>query len=513
MENVGWISRAITETKPLMSATPTPASAPTLFKNVARSSAAYSIPFVVQRLAGFLLIPITTRFLTPSDFGIVDLLDQALTVIALLLGIRFASALGYFYFKQDSAVSRQRVASTAILGAALVGTGAALLNWPFPAQLSRLVFGNVSAAPYIRIALLTWPTGFAAEALFGLLRLKNRTGMYNLVSIMSLALRITAMLVLLVLLRLRVAGMLYSSVVTATLTTLFLSAYTFRSMPLVFDFRTFGRMAKYAMPLGVGSIATLIIHFGDRFFLPHYRPLAELGVYVLAYKIGMLMSFFYASFDSYWSAQIFQIFQREDSDRIFARMFTYVMLGLSSIGLALVVCAHPVLRIMVAPAYRGAAALIPVIVLAYFVRATGDFLRSVFMVTGRTGCDAITNWIGSLVCLASYWLLIPRFGAWGAAWATVLAFAIIAAISAVWTFRIRHYQLESGRLIKIGLGLGVAFLPYLALAGSSVAAQIAIAAASLAAFPAALWTLRFATPGEVQNARAGVYAVLHKLHW
>jgi O-antigen/teichoic acid export membrane protein len=193
-------------------------------------------------------------------------------------------------------------------------------------------------------------------------------------------------------------------------------------------------------------------------------------------------------------------------------MFTYVVLGLSWAGLVLVVCARPVLRIMVAPAFQDAAALVPVIVLAYFIRALGDFLRTLFLVVGRPGYDAITNWIGALVCLACYWALIPKFGIWGAAIATVIAFAMIAAMSAVWVYRVQPYRIEAGRLAKVGTALTVAILPWFVLSASSLPAQIGIAAASLAMFPAALWVLRFATPGELQDGRAAVQAALRRLY-
>jgi hypothetical protein len=40
------------------------------------------------------MIPITTRFLTPADYGVADLLEQSFAVISMLLGGRLASALG-----------------------------------------------------------------------------------------------------------------------------------------------------------------------------------------------------------------------------------------------------------------------------------------------------------------------------------------------------------------------------------------------------------------------------------
>jgi O-antigen/teichoic acid export membrane protein len=189
-----------------------------------------------------------------------------------------------------------------------------------------------------------------------------------------------------------------------------------------------------------------------------------------------------------------------------------VALALSVCGLGLVVCARPALRILAGPAFQGAAALVPVIVLAYYIRSLGDVLRSLFLVAGRTGCDAITNWLGSLVCLAGYLILIPRFGIWGAAFATLAGFCMITAITAVWTYRVRRYRVEGGRLGKIGIGLIVATLPSFALPASSLAAQMALAAVSLTMFPVTLWALRLATPGELRGAQAAVQAAVRLLH-
>jgi len=493
-------------TQPISSAHGDALPVQSLFKNVAYLSAAYSVPFLLQRVAGILIIPITTRFLTPSDFAIIDLVDQTLGVVSLLLGIRFAAALGYFYFQVESPRDRKRIAATAILGAGLIGTLAAGACWPFSTTLSRAVFGNPSAAPYFHISLLTWTFGFAMEALFALMRVENRIGMYNAISAFRLVTGIATILILVAVLKLRVAGMLYAALLAGGLTMILMLADLFRRIPPAFDSRVFISMAKYALPLGFGGIATFIINVGDRFFLPHYRPLADVGIYVLAYKIGMLIAFIYGSFEAYWSAQVFQLMRRNDSDWVFARMFTYVVLGIFFCVLILAVCARPVLRIMVAPAFLGAAPLVPIIALAYCIRAIGSFLCSIFLVAGKPGYDAITNWLGSLVCLVSYWILIPRFGYWGAAYATLIAFGVITAISAVWTYRLRPYRVEAGRLAKIGASLALAALPSLLLPASSLMSQIGVAVASSAIFPCALWAFRFATPGELEKLHHGCSA-------
>jgi hypothetical protein len=92
----------------------------------------------------------------------------------------------------------------------------------------------------------------------------------------------------------------------------------------------------------------------------------------------------------------------------------------------------------------------------------------------------------------------------------VIAFFVIAAVSAVWAYRVQRYRIEAGRLAKIGIGLGAALLPFFVLPPTSLGTQIAVAAA-LAIFPAALWVLRFATPGELHSGRAALQTAIRRL--
>jgi O-antigen/teichoic acid export membrane protein len=493
---------------------PALASAPSsrsLFKSIAQGSSLYSVAMLGQRLASIILLPITTRFLTPAEYGMLDLLEQLFGVLGFLVGANFSAALGFFYFKEKSEEARRPVVGTTMIGAAAIGVLATLVCWPFAAPLSRLVFGSAMAANYLRLVFITFAPSFLLEALFSWLRVTDRPAMYVIGSLVRTGVTIIGTVVLLALLRMRAWGVLSTSLSAVVLTAALLSVYCFRSQRPAFDRRVFTRMVRFSAPIGLGSIGMFIIHFGDRFILPHYRSLNDLGIYVLAYKFGMLLSFVYSSFQSYWSAQVFQIMRRDDAETVFARLFTYVMLGLSFCSLGLVVGSHPVLTALAAPAFRGAVDLVPVIVAAYFLRAIGDFLRCLFMEAGRPGYYATCSWIGSIACLAGYLILIPKYGIWGAAVATALAFLATATITAVWTYRLKRYRVEGARIAKIVLALAAGLAPYILFRSSLLAVQVGTAALSVAAFLLALWVLRFPTPGEIETGRSALHTIAARM--
>jgi O-antigen/teichoic acid export membrane protein len=459
---------------------------------------------MAQRMASLILLPVNTRFLSPSDFGVLELLEQVAVVVSLLLGGTYATALGFFYFEVEGEDSRRRVIGTTIIGSVILGAIAGFAGWFFSELASTAAFRTPEYAPYVRMMLISLPFSFVLEAEFSTLRVQNRAFALAVSSVLKALLTIVVTLVLVAGFRLRIWGILFSTFSVVSITTIGLGIYLFRrSMPL-FDFRLFFRMWRFALPLGLSGFWMFIIHFGDRFILPRYRPLSDLGIYGLAYKLTMVISLVHASFHAYWSSQVYGILKRDDARSVFGRIFTYMILALSLCALILIAGAKPALRIMTPPAFQGAAALIPLLVGAYFVRAIGDFFRVLFFVANKPSGDAICNGVGAVVCLVGYFVLIPKYGIWGAAWATTSAFVVIGVISLVWAYTLYPYRLEAVRLVKLGVSLAFLCGLYFTVPVSSLWRQILWAALLVSAYPLMLLALRFPTTAE--RARALAYA-------
>jgi O-antigen/teichoic acid export membrane protein len=471
-------------------------------------SGLYSVALFAPNLASIILVPVMTRSLTRADYGITDLLAQIGSVLNLLLGMNFSAALGYFYFGAETGEARRNVVGTSIVGSAVIGLAAVLVCLPFTAAMARLVFPHVYAERFLDLVVVSMLPSFLLEALTAWLRIVNRPGMYVGISLARLAVTIAGIVVLVGVAGLRVWGVLWTAVAAVLVHLAFLLVIWLRSGPPSFDRHLFIRMLKYAFPLGLAGVAMFVLNCGDRFILPHYRPFDDLGIYALACKAGILMSALYGSFQVYWGAQVFGIMKREDAGTVFPRILTYVVGGTSFFGLFLCIFAQPAIRILAAPLYYRAAALVPILVAAFFLRSIGDFVRSLLLVAGRPRDYAICNWIGAAVCIGGYALLIPIYGIWGAAAATVGAFGVIGFVSAVWSYRAMPYRVESRRLAKIGIAVAAALLARWLPSAATLTAQIGWGTVAMALFPLTLWVLRFPTAGEKRLGRAAIETLI-----
>ena len=126
-----------------------------------------------------------------------------------------------------------------------------------------------------------------------------------------------------------------------------------------------------------------------------HQPVPIVGLYGLAYRIGMLISFLFLPFNYYWSAQVYDAMKRPDGKTIYARLATYLLLFLSFAFVALTLGAGPALRFAAPPDYWPAAQFVGWVAFAYLLRSVGRYLRYAFSVLGRPETDAKLSWLSA----------------------------------------------------------------------------------------------------------------------
>jgi O-antigen/teichoic acid export membrane protein len=472
-----------------------------MFRSLLRHSAAYSVPVLLGKMCSFILLPVYTRYLSPSDYGVLELLDLTSFVLTSLLGARLGDALCYFYAEAATDEARDTAATTAFLTALAMGAAGALAGFLFTAPLGRLVFATTAYSPYFHLAFANFILVMPQEAGLAYLRARNRSGLFTLFLSVRLFVAIFFNVLFLAVWSMGIRAMLWSTLVASAVMALGLAFIVFSNARMAFDWALCRRMVSYTVPIGVGGVAMLVIHYGDRFFLQRSASLADVGIYSLAYKLGMLVSYAQLPFATYWTSQMYRIVRGDRGEAINARVCTYLLLALSTVAVTITVFSRPALGLLTTPAFRVAAQFIPLITAAYVIRGLGDQFRNVFFIENRTGSDAQTSTVGSILCLAGYALLIPPFKMWGAAAATLGAFIGLAFYSYWKSQRIKKYHYEWQRLAKIGFSALAASAVAIAVAPEGIGAQFLVGAGGLLVYLVLLATSGFFTREEIETVK------------
>jgi O-antigen/teichoic acid export membrane protein len=268
-----------------------------------------------------------------------------------------------------------------------------------------------------------------------------------------------------------------------------------------FDFGLLRSFIRYSAPLGISSLGIFAINYGDRFFLQRNVSMTELGLYSLAYKIGMLITYIQMPFDVYWRSQVFSIVRTPDGEKIYVRVCTYLTLALTGVVLLMFLFARPILHVMAAPAFEGAALYVPWIALAYVIRTVGGHFRCAFLLEGKTMKDFGVTTAGAMACVAGYALLIPTLKVWGAIASTVLGFAVMFVLGLWQAQRLRYFPFEYRRMAQLAALALVIGLTFAFFKPASLWMHAGVAVLFAGAYPLLLILVPFLYHEEVQAVR------------
>ena len=461
----------------------------------------YSVAILLQRLISFFLLPLYTHYLRPRDYGVLELLDLIGNVTGLLLGVRLGQAVFYYYFHASDDKERDSYISTAFFGAAFLGAVAASVLFPVSGPVSNLVFGTPQYSPLLRIFLLGLASSFPVEIGFCYLRVRDRARDFTVVATSRLVVAVILNVFFLAVLHMGLTAIVWTTVITNAILTVWLAGMIFADVRMAFSWRHLNEMFRYSLPLGVSGLGEFLLHFGDRIFLRPNVSLTDLGLYSLAYKFGMLVSYASSPFYTYWNAQMVGIVRAPGGERVYARMATYVLLGLTYMTLLLTVFAHPIITLWAAPDYAPAAKFIPWIGLAYVIRAVGSYFLNTFLLEKRSSAVARITWMAALVCVGGYALLVPRYKLWGAVIATVVGFSVTFVVGLWESQRFRHFDYEYVRWLKVVVSAAVIIAVHLAWHPAGFLANLAVASVVALLFPVVLVLIGFPDAGERQSLR------------
>lgn len=458
----------------------------------------YGLGVVLMNFLPALMVPIYTHRIAPPEFGALELLNRSQEILMVFVSFGLRSALLTFYQMEKGDPQRQKsIYSTALQFLLVVGLLTMLVGVLGASQLSQLLFGT---GTYERAVILILAATYF-EMLFQMavlyLQSELRSVLYVTACSTRLVFAIALNLVLVYWLRLGLIGILWATLIHTAVFALLLLIYILGKTGFLFDRRLLAGMLRFGLPLMPASAVGFFFNNGDRYFLNAYATRADVGIYGLGYKLGMLcMLLVLMPFGKIWSVSMVDISKQPNGRRELGRISTYLLAACIASTLGLSLCSPYLVRVLAPAPYWEAYRLVPIVGAAYVLYSWTVIMDASFYITKKTVYKPIILSVSSVVIAALYWYLIPRHGLLGAAWATLGGFAVFAALSLVFAQKVYRIEYEFGRtawLMILGCGLYQfgSLLPIQPL-GQGLLARAGI----LVAFPALLWASGFITEGE-----------------
>ncbi|GJL58152.1 MAG: undecaprenyl-diphospho-oligosaccharide flippase [Nitrospirales bacterium] len=430
---------------------------PPHYRELAKHSAIYGGGQVLTRLASFLLLPIYTTYLRPSDYGVIAILDLIAGLLSIMIASGMLGAMNRYHFEAKSDKSRRQVWWTGLTFIATTSTVFVLMGLVLRDELAGQIVG--AAVPeggfYLILILATFWFGSLGQLPALFLRIHKRSDIFVGFSLARLIINIALNVYFLVFLDLGITGILTGNLVAECANTLgLMSIFSRRLGAYAFEWSLGAQLYKFGAPLVLTGLFSTGMHQANRYFLNVFLDLEEVGLYSIAYTIAQAVnSLCLLPFAMIWSVLIYEIANQPNAKEIYVCVFEYFTYGVALILFGVSLFAKPLLQVIVAPDYLSAERFIPILCLAFLIFSLHEHFKVPVLLSKRTIVLIPVAAVAALVNIGANLAFIPLYGAAGAAWASVLTFAFYS-LGGLWWYRkidCYEYPLKKGALVVVGL--------------------------------------------------------------
>lgn len=427
---------------------PDPPPGPTVGRRLLHGALVYGVTNFGLKVVNFGLVVLYTRFLTPADFGAVALAEIVAAIVAAVSSLGLSAAIQPLYFSYvGQPTTLQRCVSTLLRFGAAATVFFLMISLAGGTLFAPSIGFRIAFFPFIATALCTSAALQLVDYRLVLYQIEEKPVSYSMLAAACFAFTAAATLYRVVWLRGGAEGLLSGKFVGAILT-LSLALWLGRRW-LRGGWQT--SFVREALPISLPLVPHLLLALGlvaaDRLVLQRYRSMQEVGLYSLAYTLGMMMFLVTASVSQAWSPVFYRLASQGDAKRQqIGRMLGTILLLLGALAVLGSTIAQPFVHGILDPRYWPAARLVPLVIGGYLFHAVFAFFQMPALQARKAQFVWVVSILALAVNLALNYAWDPKWGMYGAAWATTVAYALEGLLMYVYSQRVFALPVGGRRL-------------------------------------------------------------------
>lgn len=480
-------------------------SASGLARRIGRGTIWYSIGVFASRAISIIMLPVYTRYLTTTDYGVLQLLSMTTDIASILLTAGMASGMQRFYFKAETEEEKHTVvASTFVLQVGLAVAGSALI-FMLAGTIWERILGFEGQIVMIQIVALDFTLAILSSVPLLYVQTLHRAEFFVRVTLLKLVLQLSLNILFVVGFKWGATGIITSTAIANGIVGVCLVIWLFRQIAFRVNRSTINDLRRFGVPNQITFGGAFIMTFGDRFFLQASSGVSTVGLYGMAYQFGFILHQVTATpFLQAWNPVRHELLKQSEADRSshYKQGFFYFSLILVSGATGLALFIQPIFRVLTTPSFYDAAYLVPAILAAYVCQAWMDAIRFGIDVSEKTKYYTYATWISVALIIGLYAMLIPRFGGHGAGIATLIAFMLRMLLVGHFSNRLWYIDYGWQRVMSLVIPSLLSIAVYYAVRPSSVWAQLLLASSLFIAYAVVIWRTSLGPDGRQLLARA-----------
>ena len=372
--------------------------------------------FCTQFLS-FFLLPLYTKYLTTSEYGIYDLINTYLILLVPVISLELSDALFRFLIDaRENEKKERKIISSILCGIIVIVVIVSLL------AIFAGIFIKIEYLYFIIFDVIAMTfSNFALQSARGL----GNNREYACGSIVTAFLTITISGAFLIFTQLKIEGILISIGISNLACYLYIY-FRLKLYKLIkikeYDKIQLKSALKYALPLIPNSISWWIINVSDRTMITAMIGSSANGIYSVANKFSSAFVSLYSVFNLSWSESASLNINDADKDKFFNETINEMLKLFSCIGLGIIGVMPFIFNIFVDANYNEAYNYIPLLILGSILNISVGLISAIYVAKKKSKEIAKTSTFAALINIFINLFILKIFGIYGACLSTVIAF-------------------------------------------------------------------------------------------
>lgn len=415
-------------------------------KSLSKDTLIYGTSTVIQRFIVFLLVPLYTNVFSLGKYGIVANLFSYIAILNVFFSFGLES--GYFKFGSTLEVGdKKQNFSLPFISIFIVSFILGSVLFIFPVQFTPLFQLSPEYAPLLRYAALILFFDAVVLIPFAYLRLRRRAKVFGVLKVVSISINVLLNLILILGFKWGIEAVFIANAVASGAIFLFFIPLILKNLTFTFNKELFKELLKFSLPLIPAGIGANFVQVIDRPILRYLTNEDTVGLYQANYRLGILMMLFVSIYEFAWKPFFLQTAKEVNAKQIFSRIMTLFIFAMCFLFLFLsfyieniVKIPLPVRGYLLGKDYWAGLSIIPIVLAGYLFYGIYVNLMVGIYVEKKTKSLPFITGIGAIVNILANFLLIPKFGMTGAAYATLISY--IAMTAAIYRTANKYYKID-----------------------------------------------------------------------
>ncbi|MFX0548024.1 oligosaccharide flippase family protein [Hathewaya histolytica] len=381
----------------------------------------FSVGPVISAFISFFIVPLTTYFVVPTEFGKASMYNMALSISSLFVFLGMDQSFTREFNREEN---KKNLFWNSFIVPFVFSFILAFIYIVFYKSISILMFKNIERYTMI---ILSMSLPFMVIDRFNLLliRMQEKARIYSVLNVISKIINVIILVPYLMYIDNSFKGIINAGFIGLILMCAIELIFTkdFWLNKFYINKKLMVDMFSYGLPLIPTSIIVWFLSSMDKIAMRQWSDFNQIGLYSAALKIVAVVTIIQQAFCNFWTPTAYRWYEEKVENNQYIKVSNMLLCIMNFIFIFIVLFRDLIIKIL-SPRYSAASPIVPFLLFLPIMYTVSEATSLGISLSRKTSYNILTSLIAALINYILNYLLVPKYGALGAAIATAVSYIV-----------------------------------------------------------------------------------------